>query len=42
MTIAGLTPEGRATTDVLRMNMARRVIERYEAWARGEYPSTLA
>ena len=38
MTIAGLTPEGRATTEVLRMNMPRRVIERYEARMRGEYP----
>ena len=38
MSIAGLTPEGRATTEVLRMNPPRRLIERYEAWMRGEYP----
>ena len=38
MTITGLTPEGRATAVVLRMNLLRRVIERYEAWMRGEYP----
>ena len=42
MTIAGLTPEGRATIAVLRMNMPRRIIERYEAWARGDYPCTPA
>lgn len=38
MTITGLTPEGRAAIAVLRMNLPRRVIERYEAWMRGEYP----
>lgn len=38
MSIAGLTPKGRATTEVLRMNLPRRVIERYEAWMRSEYP----
>lgn len=38
MTIAGLTPEGRATIAVLRLNMERRVIERFEARLRGEYP----
>ena len=38
MTIAGLTPEGRATIAVLRFNIQRRVIERYEAWMRNEYP----
>ena len=42
MTIVALTPEGRATIAVLRMNMPRRVIERYEAWARGDYPCTPA
>lgn len=38
MTIAGLSPEGRATIAVLRLNLERRVIERYEAWMRGQYP----
>ena len=38
MTIAGLTPEGRATIAVLRMNTEHRIIQRYEAWMRGEYP----
>lgn len=38
MTIAGLSPEGRTTVAVLRMNLESRVIERYEAWMRGEYP----
>ncbi len=38
MSIAGLTPERRATIALLRMNMERRVIERFEAWMRGEYP----
>ncbi|MCE2473345.1 MAG: HNH endonuclease [Anaerolineae bacterium] len=38
MTIVGLTPEGRATIFLLQMNMQRRVIERYEAWMRNEYP----
>ncbi len=38
MIIAGLSPEGRATIAVLRLNLERRVIERYEAWMRGQYP----
>ena len=38
-TIVGLTQEGRATVAILRLNLPRRVIERYEAWIRGEYPS---
>ncbi len=38
MTIAGCSPEGRATASVLRLNLERRVIERYEAWMRGQYP----
>ena len=38
MTIAGRSPEGRATVAVLRMNLARRVSERYEAWLQGDYP----
>ncbi len=38
MTVAGLTPEGRATIVLLQMNMQRRIIERYEAWMRNEYP----
>ena len=38
MTMIGLTPEGRATIAVLRMNMEHRIIQRYEAWIRGEYP----
>ncbi len=38
MTIAGRSPEGRATVAVLRMNLARRVSERYEAWMQGDYP----
>ncbi len=42
MTITGLTPEGRAATEVLRMNLHRRVVERYEAWMRGEYPGEIS
>ena len=38
ISIAGLTAAGRATTEVLRMNLPRRVFERYEAWMRGAYP----
>lgn len=41
MTIVGLTPEGRATVAILRLNLPRRVIERYEAWILGEYPCAL-
>ena len=38
VSIAGLTPPDRNTVTALRMNMERRIIERYEAWIRGEYP----
>ncbi len=38
MTFAGLTPEGRATVAILQFNLPRPVIERHEAWMRGEYP----
>lgn len=38
MTIAGLSPEGRATIAMLRLNLERRVIERYEAGMWGQYP----
>ena len=40
LSIAGLSPEGRATVNILQMNLPHRVIERYEAWISGEYPCT--
>lgn len=38
MIIVGLSPAVRATIAVLQLNLERRVIERYEAWMRGQYP----
>lgn len=40
MSIGGISPEGRATASVLRLNLPRRIIERHEAWLPFNNPSS--